>query len=217
MNTRISIALSVATGVGLIILVLGATGAWLIPPCPALAILNARYVATTGSDAANSCTNAAAPCATIQHAVDVANSGDVIRVAGGTYRRAGTVAAVTKTLAIEGGYSDDFSAHDPETYLTVLDAQRQGSVVSATNVSDLWLHHLILRGGDGTGNCLNGCGGGIYARNTHLAAPSLSRRPSSGIRLATRSEPLSRTRISTHFTGRCSVRLLSTSARRSPG
>ncbi|MGD1994176.1 MAG: right-handed parallel beta-helix repeat-containing protein [Anaerolineae bacterium] len=127
-----------------------------------------RYVARTGSDLANTCTDPALPCATIQHAVDVAHAGDLIRVAGGTYTRAGTVAAVTRTLAIEGGYSNDFSIHDPERYVTVLDAQRQGSVISATNVSDLWLHHLTLTRGNGTGNCTNGCGGGVYVRDTQL-------------------------------------------------
>jgi hypothetical protein len=75
---------------------------------------------------------------------------------------------VDKTLAIEGGYSDDFSIHDPVINRTVLDAQRQGSVISATNVGDLWLHHLILTRGNGTGNCSNGCGGGVYARGTEL-------------------------------------------------
>jgi hypothetical protein len=116
----------------------------------------------------NTCTSPATPCATIQHAIDVADAGDTILVAGGTYSRTGTVAAVDKELIIEGGYSDDFSVFDPANQLTVLDAQWQGSVVTATNVSDLMLHHLILTHGDGTGNCLNGCGGGIYARNTEL-------------------------------------------------
>lgn len=46
-----------------------------------------RFVALAGVDAANSCTNAAQPCATIQHAVDVSGSGDTIQIAAGTYNQ----------------------------------------------------------------------------------------------------------------------------------
>jgi hypothetical protein len=42
---------------------------------PARASLASRYVATTGSDTSNSCTNSGSPCRTIQHAVDVADAG----------------------------------------------------------------------------------------------------------------------------------------------
>jgi hypothetical protein len=43
------------------------------------------YVATSGSDAGNDCTNAGSPCLTIQHAVDEACGGDTINVYPGTY------------------------------------------------------------------------------------------------------------------------------------
>jgi len=46
-----------------------------------------RFVATAGVDAANSCTSAASPCATIQHAVDVSGSGDVLQIAPGVYNQ----------------------------------------------------------------------------------------------------------------------------------
>jgi nitrous oxidase accessory protein NosD len=168
MRARESVAAAVVLGVGLVAVLLGAAGSGMLSPRPAYAVQTVRYVATTGADGANTCTDPAAPCATIQHAIDVAQPGDEIHVAAGQYSRAGTVAAVDKTLKIEGGYSDDFTLLDPESHPTVLDAQRQGSVVTATNVGDLYLHHLILTRGDGTGNCLNGCGGGIYARNSEL-------------------------------------------------
>lgn len=44
-----------------------------------------RYAATSGSDLGNDCSNAALPCRTIQYAIDQANQGDVIQIAGGQY------------------------------------------------------------------------------------------------------------------------------------
>lgn len=63
--------------------VLGAAGLFLT--APALAV--PRFVAPAGVDAANLCTVAGNPCATIQHAVDVAGPGDSIEVAAGTYNQ----------------------------------------------------------------------------------------------------------------------------------
>src|SRR5688572_18219555 len=59
--------------------------AWLSQAEPAVAIN--RFVALAGVDTANSCTNAALPCATIQHAVDVAGSGDIVQIAPGVYNQ----------------------------------------------------------------------------------------------------------------------------------
>lgn len=44
-----------------------------------------RYVAPGGVDAANPCTSSASPCATLQHAADVAVPGDSIEVAAAVY------------------------------------------------------------------------------------------------------------------------------------
>ncbi|MBN1814214.1 MAG: right-handed parallel beta-helix repeat-containing protein [Anaerolineae bacterium] len=137
----------------------------------ALLPLAGRYVALppTGNDAGNDCSNPTSPCATIQHAIDVAGADDVIHVAGGTYTRVGTVAAITKGLAIIGCYDPAFTTPDPDTYQTVLDAQWGGSVVSATNAGNVALQHLTLTHGSGAGNCgLDGCGGGIYARQSEI-------------------------------------------------
>ena len=41
------------------------------------------YVATTGSDAGNDCTDMANPCATVNHAIDQAADGDTINIAAG--------------------------------------------------------------------------------------------------------------------------------------
>ena len=59
-----------------------------------------RYVATTGSDAGNDCTDSGNPCATLTHAVDQANAGDTIELAAGTYSEAGLV--IEKQLVLQG-------------------------------------------------------------------------------------------------------------------
>ena len=60
-----------------------------------------RYVATTGSDTSNNCTNMLSPCATLTHAVDQANDGDTINIAAGTYDEAASL-LIEKQLIIEG-------------------------------------------------------------------------------------------------------------------
>ncbi len=104
-----------------------------------------RYVAITGNDASNDCTNAGNPCRTIQHAVDVAQPGDEIRVAAGTYTDLSArpappgyggvapggvitqVVYITKSVTIRGGYSPgQWNTSDPQANPTVLNAQQKG-------------------------------------------------------------------------------------------
>jgi hypothetical protein len=128
-----------------------------------------RYVASDGADAP-ACTSAANPCRTLQHALDEADPGDEIRVAGGRYTPGGTVATISQPVRITGAYGPAFDAPDPDLYETVLDAGGGGSVVHIDNAGSVTLEHLTITGGDGSGNCGagNGCGGGIYARETEL-------------------------------------------------
>jgi hypothetical protein len=122
-----------------------------------------------GDDTGNNCTDSNNPCATAQHAIDVAADGEIINLAGGTYAPGGTVAVIDKGLWLEGGYAPDFSVHAPDTYQTVFDAGWAGSVISVTNAGTVWLEYLTIMHGDGTGNCgSNGCGGGVYSKDTDL-------------------------------------------------
>jgi len=71
-----------------------------------------RYVAPApdGCDAGNACTDPNRPCATIQHALEVAEEDDRIRVAGGVFTtQAHNVALISRGVSIQGGFSPDFS------------------------------------------------------------------------------------------------------------
>ncbi len=132
-------------------------------------------VATTGNDVAG-CGSEAQPCRTIQYVVDIANSGDTIRLAAGTYAGGGAAVVVidsdsnsAKTLTIVGGYSlSDWNTSDPTTNFTLIDGQntRRGVYIDARNRgANLTLQGLTLQNGRVTGGGNNVTGGGIYCVN----------------------------------------------------
>ncbi len=77
-----------------------------------------RYVALTGSDLLNHCTDPAAPCQSVGQAVAVANPGETIRVAEGTYIETLTI---QKTVTLEGGYEATNWTRDITLHETILD------------------------------------------------------------------------------------------------
>jgi uncharacterized repeat protein (TIGR01451 family) len=137
-----------------------------------------RYITPGGSDLANNCTSSASPCATLQHAVDVAGAGDSLRVAAGTYADITAVNGITQVvyldrdLAISGGYTANFNAPpDPAANPTILDAGGNGRVVTILTAT-VSLNGLHLTGGDAA--LLNRHGGGLYAQNSTLYLQQLT-------------------------------------------
>jgi len=126
------------------------------------------------------------PCyTTVQAAVDAANNGDDIRVAGGTYtgvsaRQSVTqVVYISKTVTIRGGYTTgNWDTADPDTNLTILDAQGQGRVLYITGEIRPTIEGLRITGGNAfeLGGHPGGkdAGGGVYI-STASASISNSR------------------------------------------
>jgi parallel beta-helix repeat protein len=144
-------------------------------------------VATTGTDALNNCTVSTHPCGTLQHAVDVAGTSNVILVAKGVYDDLNThsvpagyfappasgvitqVLYIGKTVTIRGGYTADFTGPpDPSSNSTTLrvPAGQRGRVVMIAGDIHPTLYGLRIVDGDATG--LGGgwgnrdAGGGVY-------------------------------------------------------
>lgn len=111
-----------------------------------------RYVAQTGTDSGD-CRSPLFPCRTIQYAVNQADSGDTILVAGGIYTYTATVdpcpflqtravvCFVDKRLTLRGGYSaSNWSYADPNANLTVIDGQNAYRGVAAIGYNTTTAH-----------------------------------------------------------------------------
>lgn len=163
----------------------GATGD--APVVTVVTLSSVRYVAPGGADGGNTCGYSLLPCATLQHAVNVADPGNEIRVAAGVYTgtqqvldgRTGytytQVVFITQALALRGGYNaaDWSAAPDPTANPTVVDAERSGRGVSIVGVSGdrpaVTVDGFTITGGDYTGlhnasDSTHDQGGGVYGR-----------------------------------------------------
>jgi hypothetical protein len=120
-----------------------------------------RYVSKQGTDFGNDCSTTNQPCKSIPHAIQVAEVGDYIYVAGGTYSDTsfddelsfGVTATVLITKQISslfGGYSPDFSTRDVKIYETILTAvDSPGAYVAALAYTDVRFDGFTLTGGSG--------------------------------------------------------------------
>jgi predicted GH43/DUF377 family glycosyl hydrolase len=77
-----------------------------------------RHVAKTGLDSANLCLNPGQPCLTIQHAIDVAQPGDTILIAQGTYVEN---LVIPRQLNLLGGYEAGAWSRDLYLHPTFID------------------------------------------------------------------------------------------------
>jgi len=151
-------------------------------------LLATLFVATTGSDA--NAGGPAAPFASIQHAVTRASSGDVIKVAAGSYgynqaadaeggytRNFGTTSVVTlinKQVAIFGGYTTaDWNTYNPGGNQTVIDGANVyrgvlvvggGQTATSLTMSGFTITRGVARGIPkrvGTNDVIDANGGGM--------------------------------------------------------
>jgi hypothetical protein len=109
----------------------------------------------TGIDAGD-CQNMAAPCQTIAYAIIQAVQYDDIWVTQGTYTEN---LVINKGVALWGGYESSDWVRDLDSYVTILDGDLSGSVVTFQGPSDgMVLDGFQVTGGNATSG---GMGGGI--------------------------------------------------------
>jgi uncharacterized repeat protein (TIGR01451 family) len=119
-----------------------------------------RYVATTGGDSSNDCATSSAPCATIQHAVDVADPGDEIRVASGIYTATGSnVITIPKMVTIIGGFETSDWSTSVSSITTVIDGQKARRGIEVQGAITVTIANLVVTRGQAN------TGGGIYTRD----------------------------------------------------
>jgi parallel beta-helix repeat protein len=131
------------------------------------------YVASTGTD--NNFCSSSQPCHTLQHAVDLAGSGDTIKVAAGQYTGVTSrfnpyegqvmtqVVYISKTVIIRGGYTGTFSEPpDPDANATIFNAQQLGRVFHIYGNIAPTLEGLRITGGKALTGTYSG--GGVYIR-----------------------------------------------------
>ncbi len=159
------VRLALAIGLGGLLL-LAALWLGLVAMAPAHADPGIRYVAPDGDDS-KQCDSIADRCRTVQRAIDIADPLDEIRVAAGTYTdAAGTVAEITKTVTLLGGWDGGFTNRDPNAYPTTLDAQRNGRVVYIKGDISPTIDGFIITGGNANNEAIGaGRGGGILSLN----------------------------------------------------
>jgi len=132
------------------------------------------YVANSGNDDSNNCLNSAAPCQTVQHAVNQTSPGDEVRVAAGTYNTLNDLdnscqlVYLDKNIVLAGGYStSNWATPDYKNNETVLTASFENGcrILKVRNASPVIQGFKITQG-----NCVGtycGYGGGVYLETSN--------------------------------------------------
>jgi len=92
----------------------------------------------------------------IQSAINATEAGDVIWVAQGTYNEN---IGLKDNIELQGGWKSDFSARDWNSWASIIDGGRRGSVVNNTQTVGTILDGFTIRNGDNWG------GGGILVQS----------------------------------------------------
>jgi fibronectin type 3 domain-containing protein len=134
------------------------------------------FVKTSGTGSV--CTQAS-PCA-LATAITNAAGGDAVYVGGGTYTGSGiSVLALDKSIDVLGGWDGAPSGavkRDPVAFETILDGQNLRNVVSIKASTNPTIDGLTITRGNGSslmpcedvnGGNADGCGGGIWAYESH--------------------------------------------------
>ena len=131
-----------------------------------------RFVATSGDNTDNNCTQQDHPCATIGYALNQAAWGDTIFVAQGTYDEADIY--INQNVSLRGGYIFDGNGFslpgggiDPAT--TVIDVQGSGRGLRVQVAS---AYHPVVEGFTIRNAAASGFGGAIYVQAS--SAPTLT-------------------------------------------
>ncbi len=125
------------------------------------------YVATTGNDA-NSCSAPASPCATIDGAIAKAATGDIIRVASGTYTNiTGNVVTISKGVTLSGGWNSTFSSQNGAS---IIDGGgvRNGILVNSSGLTIVVEYFVIQNSYTGSDS------GGIYVYGSNFSLKNSS-------------------------------------------
>ncbi|MFH1502708.1 MAG: C1 family peptidase [Candidatus Eisenbacteria bacterium] len=96
---------------------------------------------------------------TIQLALDNANRGDVVKVAGGTYHETVTV---PDYVQLYGGYDPTFTVRDPALYPTIIDADQGGHGINVSERDYIVIDGFEVEDAGGTSYY------GIYLKNSEV-------------------------------------------------
>jgi hypothetical protein len=115
-------------------------------------------------------------------AFQAAQSGDIIRIAGGTYTP-GDSLVIPEGVTIEGGWNSEFTGRNIEMNETIIDGEFAHSLLTSNGTTGWSIDGLILTGGTSTAAAVHGSvlritnGGNGVISNTTITANDISSFP----------------------------------------